>query len=61
MKKVLLLVIMVIAISCKYESKKEGTAEMKKENFPTDLGFVFETHGGIAAWRKATGRSRSYP
>ena len=53
MKKVLLLVMMVIAISCKNESKKEEVSIMKKENFPTDLGFVFETHGGIAAWRKA--------
>jgi hypothetical protein len=53
MKKVLLLLIMVIAISCKNESKKDGIAEMRKENFPTELGLVFKTHGGIDTWRNA--------
>jgi hypothetical protein len=51
MKKVLLLLIMVIAISCKNESKKDLVAEIKKENFPTDLALVFKTHGGINSWR----------
>ena len=51
MKKVLLLLIMVIAISCRNESKKDGIAEIKKENFPVDLALVFKTHGGIDIWR----------
>ena len=33
--------------------EKEVIVEVKKENFPTDLGLVFEKHGGIKAWRKA--------
>ena len=53
MKKVLILLIMVIAISCKNESKKDRVAEIKTENFPTDLGLVFKTHGGIDTWRDA--------
>jgi hypothetical protein len=41
MKKVLLLLIIVISVSC------------KKENFPDELGKVFEKHGGLKAWKKA--------
>ena len=50
MKKVLLLLIIVISVSCKNEAKKdvkkEAIVEVKKENFPDDLGKVFEKHGG---------------
>ncbi|QXP68333.1 DUF6503 family protein [Polaribacter sp. AHE13PA] len=57
MKKIILLLIVVIAISCKSEPKKEVKSEIKKveeqeETFPTELGKVFESHGGIDAWRK---------
>ncbi|MEO9572031.1 MAG: DUF6503 family protein [Polaribacter sp.] len=57
MKKVLLLLIIVIAVSCKNEAKKDSKKEVivtsKKENFPDELGKVFDTHGGIKAWRNA--------
>ncbi|WP_405606098.1 DUF6503 family protein [Polaribacter sp. Asnod1-A03] len=58
MKKVLLLLIVVIAISCKNEPKKEVKAEIKKvevkkESFPEELGKVFKAHGGIDTWRNA--------
>ena len=56
MKKILLLLLVVIAASCKSEpkkvAKKEIVAEVKKEVFPTELGKVFEAHGGIVKWRK---------
>jgi hypothetical protein len=44
-------------VSCKNEpkkevSKKEAEKEVKKENFPDELGKVFQTHGGIDTWRK---------
>jgi hypothetical protein len=57
MKKIILSLIVVIAISCKSEPKKEVKTEIKKvevqkETFPTELGKVFEAHGGIAEWRK---------
>ena len=61
MKKLILLLISITVISCKNETKKESskkeeikeTKEVKKENFPEELGKVFQTHGGINAWRKA--------
>ena len=61
MKKIILLLIAITIISCKNETKKESskkeeikeTKEVKKENFPEELGKVFQTHGGINAWRKA--------
>ncbi|WP_165733550.1 DUF6503 family protein [Polaribacter sp. 20A6] len=57
MKKVLLLLIVVIAISCKNEPKKEvekgNIVAIKTENFPEELGKVFEAHGGIDTWRNA--------
>ena len=58
MKKVLLLLVVVIAISCKNEAKKEvkelvQKVEVKKESFPEELGNVFEAHGGIDTWRNA--------
>ena len=57
MRKIVLLLIIVLAVSCKKDSKqnlkKEVTAEVKKEIFPIELGKVFEKHGGITAWRKA--------
>ncbi|WP_299063103.1 DUF6503 family protein [uncultured Polaribacter sp.] len=52
MKKVLLLLLVLISICCNNVSKKETITEVKKENFPTELGKVFEKHGGIKAWRK---------
>ena len=57
MKKVLLLLMVVIAISCKNEPKKEIKEEtvvaVVEENFPTELGKVFEAHGGIETWRNS--------
>ena len=57
MKKILLLLIVVIAVSCKKETKKdvkkEIVVEVKKETFPEELAKVFEKHGGIKAWRNA--------
>ncbi|QNM86032.1 hypothetical protein H9W90_02640 [Polaribacter pectinis] len=57
MKKIILLLIIAVTVSCKNESKKETkkvkNVEVKKENFPTELGKVFEKHGGIDTWRKA--------
>ena len=61
MKKIILLLIAITIISCKNETKKESskkeeikeTKEVKKENFPEELGKVFQTHGGINVWRKA--------
>lgn len=57
MKKVLLLLIIMISVSCKNETKKdvkkEAIVEIEKENFPAELSKVFEKHGGIETWRKA--------
>lgn len=58
MKKIVVLfVLSLIVISCKKETKKDSKKEevktIKKENFPEQLGKVFEKHGGINAWRKA--------
>lgn len=57
MKKVLLLLMIVISVSCKNEtkkdSKKEVIVDVEKESFPDELGKVFEKHGGIKTWRKA--------
>ncbi|WP_343329511.1 DUF6503 family protein [Polaribacter staleyi] len=56
MKKILLVLLVIIAVSCKNEAKKEVKKEtivaVKKEVFPTELGKVFEAHGGIDKWRK---------
>ena len=49
MKKIFsLLVIALLTISCKTDSKKE----VKEEKFPKELSKVLEKHGGINAWRK---------
>ncbi|WP_405568109.1 DUF6503 family protein [Polaribacter sp. Asnod6-C07] len=57
MKRIFLVLIVIVAVSCKNEPKKDAKqvvkkVEDKKENFPTELGKVFEAHGGIDAWRK---------
>jgi len=56
MKKILLLFVIVVAVSCKNEIKKDLKKEVsvlvKKENFSTALEMVFEAHGGINSWRK---------
>ncbi len=48
---------MVFAISCKNEKKNQTKEKeekvIKKENFPDELGKVFEKHGGINTWRNA--------
>ena len=41
MKKLLLVLFIIIAVSC------------NKENYPKELAKVFETHGGMNAWKKA--------
>lgn len=57
MKKILLLLVIVIAVACKNEKKKETKEKeaqvVKNENFPDELGKVFEKHGGIQTWRNA--------
>ena len=58
MKNVFLLLIITMILSCNSEpkketSKKEVVKEVKEESFPDELGKVFQTHGGINAWRKA--------
>lgn len=46
MKKLAILFLLaIVAVSCK--------TEPKKENFPAELGRIFEKHGGIDTWRKA--------
>ncbi|MFY0629513.1 MAG: hypothetical protein JXR05_03970 [Flavobacteriaceae bacterium] len=56
MKKIaILLLVAIISVSCKTESKKDAStssANKKKENFPSELAKVFEKHGGIDEWRK---------
>lgn len=56
MKKIFLLLLVIFGVSCKNESKKEVSketiAKVEKENFPTELGKVFDAHGGIKEWRK---------
>ena len=53
MKKVLVfLLLTILAISCKNETKKEHLKEVTQVNFPEELGKVFEAHGGIALWRQ---------
>jgi hypothetical protein len=58
MKKVFLLIVLIIAISCKSEAKKETEKEIAevaevKESFPEEIGKIFETHGGMNNWRSA--------
>lgn len=57
MKKILLLLVIVIAISCKNEANKETTKSqekvVKKANFPEELGKVFKSHGGLDVWKNA--------
>ncbi|WP_299667663.1 DUF6503 family protein [uncultured Polaribacter sp.] len=57
MKKIILLLIIAITISCKNDSKKASEKKeiqiKKKENFPEQLNNVFDAHGGIDTWRKA--------
>jgi hypothetical protein len=61
MKKVFLLLSIAVLVSCKNETKKDTEKKsekeivtvVKKENFPEELGKVFETHGGIETWRAA--------
>ncbi len=45
MKKIILLLVFVSIFSCNKETKKE--------NFPEELGSVFQKHGGINAWKNA--------
>ena len=48
MKKLTILIMIAIAVvSCKTEPQKE----VKQEKFPTELGKVFQKHGGMDAWR----------
>lgn len=55
---VLLIVIAVISIACKNESKKETQkvaateAETKIKKYPEGLAEVFDKHGGIEQWNK---------
>ena len=51
MKKIFLLLIILLTVSCKNESKKETNAVA--ESFPTELNKVFEKHGSINVWKKA--------
>jgi hypothetical protein len=48
MKNVLLLLILVVAISCKTETKET----IKIEKYPTEIAKIMQKHGGIELWRK---------
>jgi len=52
MKKILLFIMIAVGVSCKKQTQKGEIEEVKKENFPKELGKVFEKHGGIDTWRK---------
>jgi hypothetical protein len=62
MKKLLFIALITIAFSCKNEPKKEITREEVKEEtiekYPSEFEKIFQTHGGISAWKKA--RTLSY-
>ena len=57
MKKLLLVLVLVVAVSCKDETnvnnQKENTSELIAAVFPEKLAKVFKTHGGLDAWKKA--------
>lgn len=58
MKKIIVIIaVCLFTVSCKNETKKEKVKEkqtsVSKENFPEELGKVFETHGGLNTWKKA--------
>jgi hypothetical protein len=57
MKKVLLLLLIITAISCKNSTKKEAKKleiiPDKTAHFPEELSNVFEKHGGINVWKNA--------
>lgn len=40
-----------VVVSCKNEPKKEKIVNVKEEKYPTDLGKVFEKHGGLNHWK----------
>lgn len=51
MKKITVLFIFsILMVSCKNEPKKE----VQPEKYPSELKKVFDAHGGIIAWEKAT-------
>lgn len=56
-KHTLLIIFSIVIISCVNKSKKDleivTIVEVEKEVFPTELGKVFDKHGGINTWRKA--------
>ena len=56
-KHTLLIIFSIVIISCVNKSKKGleivTIVEVEKEVFPTELGKVFDKHGGINSWRKA--------
>ena len=56
-KHTLLIIFSIVIISCVNKSKKDleivTIVEVEKEVFPTELGKVFDKHGGINSWRKA--------
>jgi len=54
MKKIILLIVIAIIVSCKNDFKPATQKQdINKENFPDALAKVFEKHGGITTWRKA--------
>lgn len=54
MKKILIILLVVVAYSCNNKSKKEiKKVEVNQETYPKELGKVFDKHGGIKSWRKA--------
>ena len=52
MKKVILLLVLIVTVSCKNETKKELVTEIKNEVFPNEMQKIFDKHGGLKAWRK---------
>ena len=57
MKKILVVLVLIIAVSCKNETnpnyQKEIDSKLIEEVFPDELGKVFDTHGGLDTWRTA--------
>ncbi|WP_396638248.1 hypothetical protein [Maribacter sp. R77961] len=58
MKKLVILVLFTVSLSCKEQVKPQEKLEQQKEqivvsnDFPEELEKIFDAHGGFAIWRK---------